>query len=73
MYLTLIFLPIISSIISGIFGRKLGVQGVQVVTCSGLISSTILCLFCFYEINYCQTNVVINLCSWINLEIIDTI
>lgn len=73
MYLTLIFIPIIASLFSGLFGRKLGVKGSQIITSSALIISTILTLIVFYEINYCNTNVTINLFSWINIEIIDSI
>ena len=63
MYLTLIFIPIIASLFSGLFGRKLGVKGSQIITSSALIISTILTLIVFYEINYCNTNVTINLFS----------
>ncbi len=40
MYLALIVLPILGSIISGFFGRKVGVSGSQLITCSCVITTT---------------------------------
>jgi NADH-ubiquinone oxidoreductase chain 5 len=50
MYLTLIFLPLIGSIISGFFGRKVGVTGAQIITCSCIIITTILSIIVFFEV-----------------------
>lgn len=37
MYLSIIFLPLLGSIVSGFFGRKVGVRGAQLITCSSVI------------------------------------
>jgi NADH-ubiquinone oxidoreductase chain 5 len=50
MYLTLIFLPLIGSIISGFFGRKVGVTGAQLITCSCIAITTILSIVVFFEV-----------------------
>jgi NADH-ubiquinone oxidoreductase chain 5 len=50
MYLALIVLPILGSIISGFFGRKVGVSGSQIITCSCVITTTILAILAFVEV-----------------------
>jgi NADH-ubiquinone oxidoreductase chain 5 len=50
MYLTLIVLPLLGSIISGFFGRKIGVRGAQVLTCSCVIITTIFAIIAFFEV-----------------------
>jgi NADH-ubiquinone oxidoreductase chain 5 len=52
MYLTLITLPLLGSIVSGFFGRKLGVQGVQLITCLNLIITTLLAIVAFFEVGF---------------------
>ena len=34
MYLSIIILPLLGSIVSGFFGRKVGVSGAHLLTCS---------------------------------------
>jgi NADH-ubiquinone oxidoreductase chain 5 len=50
MYLALIVLPILGSIVSGFFGRKIGVSGSQIITCSCVIITTILAIIAFIEV-----------------------
>ena len=50
MYLTIIILPLLGSIISGFFGRKIGVSGAQIITCSCIILTTLLAIFTFIEV-----------------------
>jgi NADH-ubiquinone oxidoreductase chain 5 len=52
MYLALIVLPILGSIISGFFGRKVGVSGSQLITCSCVVITTILAILTFIEVGY---------------------
>jgi NADH-ubiquinone oxidoreductase chain 5 len=61
MYLALIVLPILGSIISGFFGRKVGVSGSQIITCSCVIITTILAIFAFIEVGLNNIPVTINL------------
>jgi NADH-ubiquinone oxidoreductase chain 5 len=68
MYLTLIFLPLIGSLISGFFGRKVGVNGAQLITCSCILITTVLSIVAFFEVGMSNIPVTIKLFSWIDLE-----
>jgi len=61
MYLALIGLPILGSIISGFFGRKVGVSGSQIITCTCVITTTILAILAFIEAGLNQNPVKIHL------------
>jgi NADH-ubiquinone oxidoreductase chain 5 len=50
MYLAIIILPLLGSIASGFFGRKIGVTGAQIITCSCVISTTFLSILAFFEV-----------------------
>jgi NADH-ubiquinone oxidoreductase chain 5 len=52
MYLTLIFLPLLGSIISGFFGRKIGVNGAHIITCTSVIITTLLAIIAFFEVGF---------------------
>lgn len=68
MYLSIIILPLLGSIVSGFFGRKVGVRGVQIITCSCVIVTTILALLAFFEVGFNNIPVTINLFRWIDSE-----
>ncbi len=68
MYLTLIFLPLLGSIVAGFFGRKIGVKGSQLITCGSVIITTILAIFTFLEVGLNNTPVSIYLFRWIDSE-----
>jgi NADH-ubiquinone oxidoreductase chain 5 len=61
MYLALIILPILGSIISGFFGRKVGVSGARIITCTCVIITTILAIIAFIEVGINQIPVDISL------------
>jgi hypothetical protein len=69
MYLSIIILPFLGSIISGFLGRKIGVMGSQLLSCTCLFLSAILSTFAFYEVGLCSSPVSINLATWIDSEI----
>nr|Q01561.2 RecName: Full=NADH-ubiquinone oxidoreductase chain 5; AltName: Full=NADH dehydrogenase subunit 5 [Trichophyton rubrum]CAA77185.1 NADH dehydrogenase subunit 5 [Trichophyton rubrum] len=71
MYLVIIFLPLLGSIISGFFGRKIGVQGAQLITSSFIIITTMLAIFNFFEVGYNNIPLEINLFRWIDSESIN--
>ena len=50
MYLSIITLPLLGSIVSGFFGRKIGVTGSQLITCGCVISTTIISVLTFVEV-----------------------
>jgi NADH-ubiquinone oxidoreductase chain 5 len=68
MYLALIILPILGSIVSGFFGRKVGVSGSQLITCSCVIITTILAIITFFEVGLNNIPVTINIFRWIDSE-----
>lgn len=69
MYITIIILPLLGSIVSGLFGRKIGITGSQYISCICLIFSSILMTVAFYEVGICGSPVHIILGSWLESEI----
>jgi NADH-ubiquinone oxidoreductase chain 5 len=61
MYLSIIILPLLGSIVSGFFGRKVGVSGAQVITCLSVIITTLLAIVAFFEVGLNNTPVSIHL------------
>jgi len=68
MYLAIIVLPLLGSIASGFFGRKIGVSGAQLITCLSVISTTILAILAFFEVGASNIPVSIYLFKWIDSE-----
>ena len=68
MYLALIVLPILGSIVSGFFGRKVGVSGSQLITCTCVIIATFLAVITFIEVGLNNIPVTIYLFKWIDSE-----
>ena len=69
MYLSILVLPFLGSFISGFLGRKIGVTGSHIITCTCLIVSSILATVAFYEVGICGSPVSIYLSSWVDSEI----
>ena len=68
MYLVIIILPLLGSIVSGFFGRKVGVMGAQLITCSSILITSLLAILAFVEIGYNNIPVTINIIRWIDIE-----
>jgi len=68
MYITIVFLPFLGAIFSGLFGRALGVKGVHIINISCLLITTILAFLAYYEVVLCNSPVSVELFSWINSE-----
>ena len=68
MYLTILILPLLGSFVSGFLGRKIGVTGSHIITCTCLILSSILATIAFYEVGLSSSPVIINLFNWIDSE-----
>jgi NADH-ubiquinone oxidoreductase chain 5 len=68
MYLLLIFAPLLGSILSGFFGRKIGVSGAQFITCSSVILTTLLSIVVFFEVAMNNIPVTFELFTWIDSE-----
>jgi NADH-ubiquinone oxidoreductase chain 5 len=61
MYLAIITLPLLGAIASGFFGRKVGVNGAQLVTSLSVIITTMLSIVVFFEVGLNNIPVSINL------------
>jgi len=59
MYLSIIILPLLGSVVSGFFGRKVGVSGAQLITCLSVIITTLLAILVFFEVGF--NNIPVNL------------
>lgn len=73
MYLVIIVLPLLGSIASGFFGRKIGITGSQLITCSSVIITTILAIIAFIEVGLNNIPVTINIARWIDVEALNVI
>ena len=68
MYLAIIILPLLGSIASGFFGRKIGVSGAQFITCLSVILTTFLALIAFSEVGLNSVSVSIPVFRWLDSE-----
>ena len=68
MYLAIIILPLLGSVVSGFFGRKVGVSGAQLITCTCVIITTLLTIITFIEVGLNNIAVSINIFRWIDSE-----
>jgi len=68
MYLNIVFLPLIGSCLSGLFGRFLGPFGAGIVTISCVVSSLFISFFAFYEVGFSGSPCYVKLLTWFNSE-----
>jgi hypothetical protein len=68
MYLSIIILPLLGSIVSGFFGRKVGVTGSRILGCLSIMITTILAIISFFEVGFNNNPVSINLFKWLDNE-----
>jgi len=68
MYLAIITLPLLGSIAAGFFGRKIGVSGAQLITCTCVIVTTFLASLAFIEVGLNNIPVSVYLFRWIDSE-----
>jgi len=68
MYLAIITLPLLGSIVSGFFGRKVGISGSRILTCSSIILTTIFAIIGFFDVGFNNNSVSIYLFKWLTSE-----
>lgn len=67
MYLTIVLLPLISSIICGLFGRKVGYNGVKIISSFLILLSAFISFFIFSEVVVFKSNLLIPLWTWFDI------
>ena len=72
MYILVLLIPLLSAIISGFFGRKIGTKGAGVLTSSCILFTTIISGGIFYEIVLNGSFTYINLGGWFDTELFTT-
>ena len=68
MYLNILILPLIASICSGFFGRKVGISGSQLISVTLLIITTLLAVISYIEVGFYDINISLYLFKWIDSE-----
>ncbi len=68
MYLAIIALPLLGSIVSGFFGRKVGVKGAQFITSLSIGITTCIAILIFYEVGLNSVPVSVLTFRWIDSE-----
>ena len=71
MYLNIILLPLLGSIIAGFWGRKVGVNGSQTITCFSIIITTLFSLLAYIEVGIYNKSIYIDLFRWIDIELLN--
>ena len=72
MYVIVLFLPLLSAIISGLFGRKVGTKGAGIITSSCIVISAIISCCIFYETTLNSSTTYIKLWKWFDSELLIT-
>nr|AZB86630.1 NADH dehydrogenase subunit 5 [Endoconidiophora resinifera]AZL93786.1 NADH dehydrogenase subunit 5 [Endoconidiophora resinifera]AZL93800.1 NADH dehydrogenase subunit 5 [Endoconidiophora resinifera]AZL93814.1 NADH dehydrogenase subunit 5 [Endoconidiophora resinifera] len=68
MYLSIIILPILGSITSGFFGRKVGINGSRLLGCVSIITTTLLAIIAYFEVGMNNNPINIQIFKWIKSE-----
>ena len=71
MYLILVFLPLISSVSAGLFGRLIGPKGASIITVASLSLTFGISCFAFYEVALVGCPVYIKFIPWINSDVLN--
>jgi NADH-ubiquinone oxidoreductase chain 5 len=68
MYLSILIFPLLGSFVAGFMGRKIGITGSHVITCTCLSISSLLATVAFYEVGICGSPVSVYLFNWVDSE-----
>ncbi len=70
MYLIVLILPLLSSLISGFFGRWLGYYGVSILSTSCIGVAFLTSILIFFEIGFTNTQVFLDINTWFEIGIL---
>ena len=73
MYLAVIVLPLLGSVVSGFFGRKVGVSGAQLITCFCVILTTFIAIIGFTEVGLNSIPVKVSIFRWLDSETLNVL
>ena len=65
LYAAIVFLPIVGSIIAGLFGRVIGARASEVITTALLFVSTALSCYALYDAAWLGHSAIVRLIPWI--------
>jgi len=71
MYFLILTLPLISTIISGLFGRWIGGRGAGIIGTLCIFLTFLISIFVFYEVAFLRMPCLISLSPWFTTEIYD--
>lgn len=66
----ILFFPLLSFLISSIFGRKIGIKGVKILASSFLFFSFVLSIYTWFEVVILECNLFLSILSWFNLGLL---
>lgn len=72
MYILVLLMPLLSAIISGLLGRKIGTKGAGVLTSCCIVMSTVVSCYIFYETVLNSSVTYIKLWRWFDSELLTT-
>lgn len=72
MYLSLIFYPLLGSLLAGLFGRSLGFRGAALVTTTSVFLSFLMSCIAFYEVALSGSGCYIKYSGWFVCEMFDS-
>src|SRR6202790_3941339 len=65
MYTAIVFLPILGSVIAGLFGRAIGARGAEIVTTGLLFVSAVLSCYALYDVAFLGHSYIAPIATWI--------
>ena len=66
MYSAIVFLPLIGALIAGLFGRRIGDTGAQLVTCGAMVISALLSVVALYQVGFLHQPETVQVLRWID-------
>lgn len=70
MYIVILFLPLLSALVSGLFGRKIGVRGSGIFTSGCIILTIFISCFIFYETTLNFSTTYLKLWRWFDSDLL---